>query len=69
MQLFGLMNVCLDNTRATLRHQLGVVRYSVMPLRCAEPYLLPSWASTYLYLAPICGPQLCRSGAPSPTQP
>ena len=38
MQLFGLMNVCLDNTRATLRHQLGVVRYSVMPLRYCRWY-------------------------------
>lgn len=32
MQLFGLINVCLDNDRATGSKGLGIVRYSVMPL-------------------------------------
>ena len=32
MQLFGLINVCLDNDRATGQKGLGIVRYSVMPL-------------------------------------
>lgn len=32
MQLFGLINVCLDNDRTTSNRSLGIVRYSVLPL-------------------------------------
>ena len=32
MQLFGLMNACLANNRATNRMELKIVRYSVLPL-------------------------------------
>jgi serine/threonine-protein kinase mTOR len=32
MQLFGLINVCLNNDRITNQHGLNIVRYSVLPL-------------------------------------
>jgi FKBP12-rapamycin complex-associated protein len=32
MQLFGLINVCLDNDRSTSNRGLAIVRYSVLPL-------------------------------------
>jgi hypothetical protein len=32
MQLFGLINVCLDNARMTNNRGLSIVRYSVLPL-------------------------------------
>lgn len=32
MQLFGLINVCLDNDRSTQNRGLSIVRYSVLPL-------------------------------------
>lgn len=32
MQLFGLINVCLQNDRITSRHGLDIIRYSVLPL-------------------------------------
>lgn len=32
MQLFGLINICLDNDRVTSNRGLGIVRYSVLPL-------------------------------------
>lgn len=32
MQLFGLINVCLDNDRGTSNRGLAIVRYSVLPL-------------------------------------
>lgn len=32
MQLFGLINVCLDNDRGTSNRGLSIVRYSVLPL-------------------------------------
>ena len=32
MQLFGLINACLENDRSTRSRALGIVRYSVLPL-------------------------------------
>lgn len=32
MQLFGLINVCLENSRVTSKRGLNIVRYSVLPL-------------------------------------
>jgi FKBP12-rapamycin complex-associated protein len=32
MQLFTLINACLENDRSTRSRALGIVRYSVMPL-------------------------------------
>jgi len=32
MQLFGLINLCLDNDRVTKNRNLAIVRYSVLPL-------------------------------------
>jgi phosphatidylinositol kinase/protein kinase (PI-3 family) len=32
MQLFGLINICLDNDRITSNRGLSIVRYSVLPL-------------------------------------
>ena len=32
MQLFGLINACLENDRSTSSRNLGIVRYSVLPL-------------------------------------
>ena len=32
MQLFGLINVCLDNDRTTRGNRLAIVRYSILPL-------------------------------------
>ena len=32
MQLFGLINICLDNDRSTSNRELYITRYSVLPL-------------------------------------